>query len=426
MSSSVIKVALAHLTVIIGSGLSKAIAFATSIILARVLGTYNFGQISLFTVTMLITWQVPQAFDTAFIRYVKATDDKDDLYQYLRASTRLKCIFSFLTIIAAWPAAILVDAFSTEVTSHGYLVGVGMICGSMLSFVSSLANILRVREQFAKYSTVQGCYNLAIFIAVAFIAYVLKVANIQNVLLVYIIVAFLFGVSSIVIVIKFSGNPFKASAEAKNNIFHFGKWMFLVAVAFYLAFRIDVLTLPYFIPYNEVGIYSAALQLVLVIGMLNSSMSTVFMPRSIKAVQSHENMLGYFKEAIIPISIVLGAIAFLYIIAPFCFKLLFPPEYAPATEIFRILLIGQCFQALYLPFSFLYYAIDRTDIRCVLDYAKLAFMFGLLLLFIPKNGMIGAAQAMSLAMAINCFTGIALFFFLLKRTAKNTTQSSKT
>lgn len=421
MPSALLKVAAAHMIVVLGTGGAKAIAFATSIILAHSLGADSFGQISLFTATMLITWQVPQAFDTAFIRYAKATDSKEDLHQSLRAATRLKFIFAFFSIAAAFPIAFLVNHFSEEAAHNGSLVSAGIICGSMLSFVSSLANIMRVREQFAKYSLVQGFYNLAILLAIVVLVYVIKAAYIQNVLRIYMVMAFIFGGGSIFIVCKFSGNPFKASPDAKKAIFNFGKWVFLVTVAFFLASRIDILTLPYFISYSDVGIYSAALQLILVISMLNSSMSTVFMPRSIKAVQSRESLIGYFKESAIPIGVVLGGIVFLYSIAPLCFRILFPPEYSPATDIFRILLIGQFFQTFYLPFSFLYYAIDRPDIRCILEYAKLGVMLALLLLFIPQRGMTGAAEAMSTAMAINCFLCIGVFVLI---TAKQRTNNN--
>ncbi len=414
MASSVLKVATAHMIVVLGSSGAKAIAFATSIILARVLGAESFGQLSLFTATMLITWQVPPAFDTAFIRYAKATDSKDDIIDSLRAATRLKLLFAGLAILSAFPISALVNNFSGEVAHNGNLVAAGIICGSMLSFVSSLANIMRVREQFAKYSLVQGVYNLAIFLVVVFMAYVLQAASIQNVLFIYMAMALAFGGGSLGIVIKFSGNPFKSTDKAKKNIFSFGKWVFLVTVAFHFASRIDILTLPYFIEYTQVGIYAAALQLLLIINTLNSSMSAVFMPRAILAIKSRENMTNYFKESAIPICLVLCAIIVLYIIAPFCFGLFFPPEYAPATNIFRILLIGQLFQTVYLPFTYLYYAIDKLGIRCALEYSKLALMLALLVVFIPLRGMPGAAEAMSAAIAINCIMCIGLFVVLFR------------
>lgn len=420
MKKNIIHVARSYLIVLIGTGGARAIAFLTSIILARSLGPESFGQFSLFQSTMFICWQIPQAFDTAFIRYAKSEDSKEYIRQCLAAATRLKICFSVLALVCAYPVALIIKNLNSGDAKASLLVAAGIACGSLLCFLNSIANLMRVRESFGKFSIVQGLYNITVFLVIAFMAYVLQVLDIQNTLATIILIALVYGLGSLYIIIRVSGNPFKAPKELNRLLFSLAKWVLPTVVAFYFFARIDILMLSALIPFEKVGIYSAAGQLILVVSLVISAASTVFMPRSVNAVKSREALAAYVKEAIIPLLMIVGSILFLYIAAPLIFSILFTPEYASSAEILRILLIGYVFVGLYIPISFLFYSIDRPDLRFYLEGFKLVVAIILLYFIVPRYGTHGAAWAMSATMALNSIISTMVLFILLRKSIKST------
>lgn len=415
MSTNIINVAKAYLIVLLGTGGARAVAFLTSIILARKLGAESFGQFSLFQSAMFICWQMPQAFDTAFIRYAKSEDSQMHIKECLAAATRLKIYFALLMLLSAYPVMLAFEHFKADGGILGKLAAAGIICGSFLCFLGSIANLMRVKEQFGRFSIVQGIYNLTIFLIVVLLAYVLKTIDLKNSITIFLFVAFIYGALSLYLVYRISGNPFKAPAELNRLIFKISKWILPTVVAFYFFARIDILMLSSAISFTEVGIYSVAGQLVLVVTLIISAASTVFMPRSIPAIRSREAFKDYIKESIIPILLILLGISFLYAAAPWIFTILFTAEYSGATKILRILLLGYVAVALYTPLSFLFYAIDRPNLRFYLEGLKLVMAILLLYFIIPIYGARGAAWAMSITMAFNSVLSAGVLFLLLKK-----------
>lgn len=415
LKKNIIHVARAYLIVLLGTGGARALAFLTSIMLARSLGAESFGQFSLFQSAMFICWQIPQAFDTAFIRYAKSEDSLTHIKECLAAATRLKIFFALIMLLSAYPVMLGFDHFRPE-GGLGKLAASGIVCGSFLCFLGSIANLMRVKEQFGRFSVVQGIYNLTICILVFFLAYVLKVLELKSAIVIFMLVASAYGLGSLYLVRRISGNPFKAPAHLNKRLFAVSKWLLPTVVAFYFFSRIDILMLSSSVDFAAVGVYSAAGQLLLIITLVIGAASTVFMPRSIPAIKSHTALAEYFKESIIPILLILAAIVLLYITAPWIFALLFTAEYSGATEILRILLYGYATIALYTPASFLFYAIDRPDLRFYLEGLKLVMAMMFLYFIIPVYGAIGAAWAMCISMAFNSIlSGVVLFLLLRKR-----------
>lgn len=414
MTKNIIHVAKAYFIVLLGTGGARALAFLTSIMLARSLGAESFGQFSLFQSAMFICWQMPQAFDTAFIRYAKSKDSSAHIKECLAAATRLKIFFALAMLASAYPVMLGFDYFRPE-GGLGKLLASGIVCGSFLCFLGSIANLMRVKEQFGRFSVVQGIYNLTICILVFFLAYIFKILELKSAIIIFMLVASAYGLGSLYLVQRISGNPFKAPQELNKRLFAISKWILPTVVAFYFFARIDILMLSSSVAFADLGVYSVAGQLILVITLIIGAASTVFMPRSIPAIKSREALGEYFKESLIPIALILAGIAFIYITAPWFFTLLFTAEYSGATAILRILLYGYAAVALYTPASFLFYALDRPDLRFYLEGLKLVTAVLLLYFIIPAYGVKGAAWAMSFCMAFNsALSALVLFYFLKK------------
>lgn len=415
MTSNIIKVAYANFIVLLGTGGARALAFLTSIILARVLGAEGFGQFSLFQSAMFISWQIPQAFDTAFIRYAKAEDSNQHIKECLAVATRLKIIFAALMIVGAYPVGKIILYFNPDSPELGKLALQGIVCGAFLCFLNSVANLMRVKEQFGRYSILQGVYNLTVLCVVVIMGYLLKILTVELTIITLMCIAVFYGIGSLWFVIRVSGNPFKSYSIFSKKLFNLAKWVLLTVVAFYFFSRIDILMISFAITFEEVGIYSSAGQLILIVSLMIGAVSTVFMPRSVNAVKSKAALRSYIMESIIPLAIIGGGILFLYLSAPLFFSMIFTAEYKEGATILRILLLGYVFVAVYTPLSFLFYAMNRPDLRFYLEASKLVMAIALLYFIIPIYGLVGAAWSMSACMAINSIFSTIVLGMLLKR-----------
>lgn len=412
----ILAVAFNHIIVLLGAGGTRAVSFLTSIVLARTLGAENFGQFSLFQAAMFICCQIPVAVDAIFIRYARAKDEPDQLRLCLASATRLK-IFAALSLAAAsFLIGYGADFFAASGRHPmGKLLCAGMICGCFLSFMQSIANVFRVREQYGKYSAVQAVYSCAVLGAILLLAYFFKSITVNSTIIAYLTFAAVFCVVSLAMVVKISGNPFKADREYNRLIFKLSKWSLLIVITYYVSCRADVLMLSSQLEMSKVGVYSAALQLTMAVSLLISAMGTVFLPRAVKAAETFDDLVLYFKEAIIPVCLVFSGIAVLYFIAPYIFGLLFTKEYAQSTSIFRILLVGYAFAAVYNPFSVLFYTFDRPQALFFLEAIKLAVLLALLKIFIPKFGVSGAAFSLSLSTGLYSVLGIVVICLIIRR-----------
>jgi hypothetical protein len=69
-----------------GTSFARGFALVNSLIIARVLGPSIFGIFSIFYAVMILSWQLPQAFDGVFVSMAKKTDIKADKIQYLKSA----------------------------------------------------------------------------------------------------------------------------------------------------------------------------------------------------------------------------------------------------------------------------------------------------------------------------------------------------
>lgn len=416
MRHGILAVAINHIIVLFGAGGTRAVAFLTSIVLARTLGADNFGQFSLFQAAMLICCQIPVAVDAIFIRYAKAKDDPTQLRLCLASATRLKIFAALALAASSFLLGYGADFFAPSGNRlMGKLLCAGMICGCFLSFMQSIANVFRVREEYGKYSAVQAVYSCAVLGAILFLACFFKSLTVSSTIITYLVFACIFCVVSLAMVVKISGNPFKADREHNKLIFKLSKWSLLIVITYYISCRADVLLLSSYLEMSRVGVYSAALQLTMAVSLLISAMGTVFLPRAVKAAETFDNLVLYFKEAIIPVCLVFAGIAVLYFIAPYVFGILFTKEYAQSTSIFRILLVGYAFSAIYNPFSALFYTFDQPHLLFFLEVFKLAVLLVLLKIFITKFGVHGAAFSLSVSTGLYSVLGVIVICLIIRR-----------
>lgn len=408
-----------YLYVLGGTGFSRFAAFINSAIIARWLGPEEFGRFSIFYIVMILCWQVPQAFDYSFIKYAKTSASGVEKNNYLKTAVFIKIVYLILLLLIAYPLGYFLSHYSFEKPDTLNIIIAGIVCGVFLSFLMSVATVFQEREEFGKYALLPSLQSGSILLILLF----LKASGRMNIIgytkgfvVIYTVIAILLGTASLVLLLKKTGSIFPLHADILKKSLSFSKWILGVTLTYYLFQRVDLLVLTRYSYFKDIGIYSVAVQPIMVISLLMGSLSGIFLPKAMNAVKSRADLAIYTKESLAGICLPLAGIVVLMITAPYFIRFFYGEQYLASTAILRILLVGWLFASLYQPFSFLFYALNDARTRFYVELMKIFLAFILLLFLVPSYGVYGAAVAVSVALGLNAIIALML---LKVRTANN-------
>jgi len=395
-----------YLYIFFGGGVSTGIAFVNSIIIARTIGPAKFGLFSLFYVVMILIWQLPMAFDTTYIRYAKTSSCSLEKNDFLKTALLLKLFYAAIVICISYPLSYLLANYCFHKPETHSILLASMISGIFLSFLKTIASIFQEKEKFFKFTMLNTFYAFSILCSLLLLKALKYEFSLRIVVLIYLIVSFIFGVISIVLLFRKLGNIFLFKTHALKKSFSLGKWIFGVTVVYFIFQRLDILFLTRYFNSESIGIYFVGSQLVMIISLAIGSLSGVSLPRACAAIESKGSFKVFVRESLLVVAVINICIVGLLVISPFLIKMLYGNEYILASSILRILLIGWAFAAAYTPFSFLYYAYDDSSTRFFLEFSKIAIAVIALYMLIPKYGLTGGAIAISITLTANAIISI--------------------
>ncbi len=393
-----------YVSVIFGTGFGRGLSFATSLLLARALGTAGFGIYSVFFTIMMLAWQLLGVFDGIYVRYARA-GHQDKQKDYLRAIFFMKLMLFFVMTCAAYPAGYAISAFVFKKPELAFYVSSAVIAGAFLSVFTTLGSILLANERFNVYSVFMNVFYTVFFLLIGAGVLLKLKLNALEVTLLNTVLAALMGGAGIWYLWRRT-RPFNLpEAPLIKNMIHFGKWLLAESVIYNFIQRLDILFLARIASYDQVGIYSAAVRTAMFAGILTTASTTLFMPKGCAALRSKEQLSAYLKEALLLNSALAGGIVLLMILSPALIKAFFGVHYLPAIPAARLLLLDAVFILFYTPFSFLFFASGKTKTIFYFGLAKLCVIAAGLSILVPIMGTTGAAFAICLTSL--CGLGLA-------------------
>lgn len=410
-----------YITVLFGNGFARGMALLNSLIIARLLGPADFGRFSIFYIVMILTWQIPQSFDTTFIRYARTSDSDTTKNNYLKASIFLKIFYSGILLCLTYPLSIFLARYLFNKPEIHIILMSSMISGVCLSFLMTLSSIYQERERFAEFSILNAFYTVSIFFILLFFKSTGRMLTLEGTILIFLIVSIIVGILSAVLLFKKIEKPFVMDAHVLKKSFSLGKWIFGSTLLYFTFQRMDIIFLTRYANFESVGIYSVAAQLVMSISLLTGSLSGIFLPKSGSALDSESSFKIYKKESILAITLIGIFIIIVMLAAPFMVQLLYGDKYIPAISILRILLMGWIFIAAYIPFSFLFYTLNDSKTPFLIEFFKMVIGISLLYYLVFSKGILGAAIAVSTALILSSIMSL----IILKRKIKERSLSFK-
>jgi O-antigen/teichoic acid export membrane protein len=171
---------------------------------------------------------------------------------------------------------------------------------------------------------------------------------------------------------------FRLEAESVSAILGFGKWIFLSTLISFLAIQIDRMLLAAIFPLGEVGIYSIATSLALMVTVLNGALqSSIVFPWYSRMLEQGTSLQVAFRRSRIPLMVVVTfLVALLVSGATAFFDLAYDHRYAKGGTFLPLLAIGVWFSSLSGIYGSAFLALGRSQWIAIVSAVKvLAFLF---------------------------------------------------
>lgn len=377
----------------IATVINGALGLTFYIIVARALGPSSYGLFAVALATLTLVADIANlGTDTGLIRFVSATQATEPMkaLRFLKLALELKVAVWLAVLVGGW---LLVPFIASNLLNKPELVwpfryslvGVG---GAL--FFSFAANALQAYQKFISWSVLNISINALRLLAISLIIATLSL-NLDSVMIVYISATFLGFFVGLMILPNFL--KVKAEQVVASEFFHYNKWVALFVVLAALSSRLDLFLASRFLENRELGVYSAANQLVSVVPQLVFALATVAAPK-LASLDSDFKAIEYLKKLQFLVLAMAGvgllAIPMSLVVLPE----LYGPSFAGISGVFSLLFIAQLFFLISLPAHqsiFYYFSKPQIFVLVALIHLLVIGIGGLVL--IDRFGAIGVAAA---------------------------------
>ena len=198
-------------------------------------------------------------------------------------------------------------------------------------------------------------------------------------------------------------------------VVRFSRWILLSYVATTIASRVDVLLVSRYRDATEVGVYAAALQLVLPLPLLVGAVSTVLLPRI--AGLDVAGLQSYLRQTA-PLTAGLGAVLLLpLLVAGPVLRLVYGAGFGASTTPFTLLYLAYLVALVTNPLSIVVYARDRPQWFTAVNAVQAVLGVGLDVVLVPRAGAVGAAVVFLVCNTLGGLAGAAMAWHLTRSPA---------
>jgi lipopolysaccharide exporter len=367
---------------------------------ARILGPANFGILMVAVTTVALLSDIGNlATDPGLVRFVGKNydSDKKKALQFLKLSFEIKLALCVFLIIFGWLGApYLADSFfhKPELT---FALRLGFIGSASYIIVSFPTTFFQAIQKFWFWTGIQVGSNL-IRLLIVLLLWIYGSFTLENTLTVYVFVPLGIFIASFFFLPKGflkSDRP----EEVRKELFHFNKWVALYATIAALSTRLDTFISARLLSSADVGYYSAANQLVIVVPQFISAFGAILAPK-LSNIGDKKEFLTYYKKVQALVFFVVGLGILAAPVVMYLIPYIYGAEYSVHVPmLFLILLAAMLIFLAAIPIhsSILYYYGEPK----VFAYTAVIQLFITIVIgwfLISSLGVIGAAFTVLLAM----------------------------
>jgi len=382
--------------------INGTLGFLFYVVTARFLGPESFGILTVsLTVLALVADIGNFGINAGIVNFVSKYKNSDIALsrKYLKLSLELKLLFGLITILAGYFLAPPISFYffhKPELILPLRLSFAGVATTWLFSFATSY---FQAFEKFISWGIIQIISNLARLTAII-LFYYFSVISVNSAIIGYILTP-LFGFLLALFFIPKNFIGVKGETKLVGNFFAFNKWVGFSAIASSLSSKIDTFILAALLTNREVGIYSAAYQIVQVVPQLISALGTVVAPKFASFGDSVAAKRYFYKT-----QKMVGVICLLGLSGIPVFKILIPllmgERYNDSFVVFSVLLVGMLIFLFATPIhNCIIYYYNYPKILTTISFVNLGIMLSVGYFATVRFGVVGMALATVVINLIN-------------------------
>ncbi len=385
--------------------LTKVTGMVLYVYLARYLGPEEFGVYSVaITISTILLLFADMGFDSVLIKEVSRNPEKAAAYfshsLFVKLCSGAVCFIICLAIVH-------VMAYPPETTRVIILFALTLFVAPAAGAMNALFKSFQ-RMEYSSLSQIVG--KLLVFIIIMTLIHLhakLAIIVTAHAAVTLIVFLFFFFVVRKRILPRLS---FSIDRNLLRNIFRESFPFFMVGAIYIVNARVNILMLSKLSGMREVGIFNAANEMIMVLFMIPSIVSTVLFPVLSQQYSNAPDKLAktacYAERILLSIGIPLGM--GLFMIAPQVLGLTYGSKYVDAVPAFRILAVALSLVFARSIMGWLLAAMDKVKIVMWINLGSLVINVFLNLLLIPAYGHLGAAVTTAVSLVFSNVVSIAV------------------
>ena len=371
------------LWLIAGFGLGQIMRLGANIVLAAILFEEAFALMAIVTAVMTGL----AMFSDIGLRTNVVQHPRGDEPDFLNTAWTLQvirgaCLF-VMTLLLSWPLAQLYSANDPKDREPLYLIPIvgltSLVTGLNSAKVMAAARHLKIKE-IMRIEFVSGPFHVAVMLLLAWTmrsVYALAIASVLSASL------------HAILTYRMLEGPrsrFRWDQRSVNAIISFGKWIFVSTVFTFLAMQLDRLALAALFSLAEVGVYSIAASLAIIVPTLVGSLqSSVLFPWYSRKLEEGMPLQEAFARTRMAMTTLCSFLcALLFAGAGSFFELAYDQRYVMGGTLLHILALGAWFACLEAMYGAIFLASGRSKWSAFASASKVisfAVMLGLVHLF---------------------------------------------
>lgn len=396
-----------------GTIINGALGAVFYILSARALGPSSFGIMSVaLAVSMLASSIGDFGTDAGLTRFVSfyLKKNRQKANKFLKLTLEIKVVSGSLIGVFGFLAS---DILANQVFQKPEIA-----MGLKIAFVSVLFTLvygfvvstLKALQKFVLWSAIQIGANL-VRVVVIVALFVFGLMSVEASLLTYLATLFAGFILGMLFFLPRDFLKAKEHGSVAGELFNYNKWIAIFTLVAALSSRLDTFIAARLLTSTELGIYSAANQLVYIVPQIIGALGTVFAPKM--AEMESSKVVPYLKKTqLMVIGLALLGVLAAPVVAYFV-PSIFGSQYIGAIPPFYVLLVAMLVFLISVPVHnaiLFYYANPRLFFW--LSLGHLAIMGGLGWVLISNFGVMGAAFTV---LAGTIFNFIVPSVWLLKK-----------
>ncbi len=407
------------LWVYLGSFVNNVGLFFANVLIARTVSQSEYGA---FSLALLVLSAVTDFTDFGlsagmhrFVAYYAGNGEDGKLKQLLRTVWRWRSVMVLLTTALGVLLAETVATSIFEAPSAAPYIRLSFLAIGGVVFTSFVVTYLQATSQFIRASVLSGLKGV-LRVGLVGLVILLGADSLELILSAYFVVPWiLFAISAHSLPRGFRQATLEPAlkSELHRKLSRFSFWVVVWSIIVIISSRIDQTIISRHLGLEDVAIYSAGMQLIVLYTYITQSISSVLAPK-MGSVQHKSELWPIIRRSyrwIIPTLVLLAIFIYpsQYVILWF-----FGPEYAESMRYYVILSYGTLLTLATVPFAKMIFIFNRTEFNAVTSSVQLVVTLVLNIILIPRYGVMGAAITFVINIAVVQLMSTMIALWLLR------------